>query len=146
MKKTILTIATVVVATVTITTSCNTSQKKVENAQENVADAAIDLDKANEEYMAEVASYRIATQEKIDANNVSINEFKTRIASEKKEVRADYNEKITALELKNTDAKKRMDDYKEDGKDKWESFKREFNHDMDELSQSLKDFTVNNKK
>jgi hypothetical protein len=28
----------------------------------------------------------------------------------------------------------------------WEKFKREFNHDMDELGKSLKDLTVNNKK
>jgi len=28
----------------------------------------------------------------------------------------------------------------------WESFKREFNHDMDEIGQALKDLTVDNKK
>ena len=38
--------------------------------------------------------------------------------------------------------KKRMDDYKADGKDKWEIFKAEFSHDMDDLGKSIKDFTA----
>jgi hypothetical protein len=28
----------------------------------------------------------------------------------------------------------------------WESFKREFNHDMDEIGKSLEDLTVDNKR
>jgi hypothetical protein len=38
-----------------------------------------------------------------------------------------------------------MDTYEKKQSD-WESFKREFNHDMDELGQALKDLTVDNKK
>lgn len=30
-----------------------------------------------------------------------------------------------------------MDDYKADGKEKWELFKAEFSHDMDELGKAL---------
>jgi len=39
-----------------------------------------------------------------------------------------------------------LDSYKNDADSDWQSFKREFNHDMDELGHSLKDFTVDNKK
>jgi hypothetical protein len=39
-----------------------------------------------------------------------------------------------------------MDTYKNDANSNWQSFKREFKHDTDELGQALKDFTVNNKK
>lgn len=42
--------------------------------------------------------------------------------------------------------KKKMDDYNMDGKENWEKFKTEFNHDMDELGQAFKDLTVNNVK
>ena len=42
--------------------------------------------------------------------------------------------------------KKRLEDYKADSKDKWESFKTEFNHDMDELGSAFKDLTVKNTK
>lgn len=153
MKNSILTIATVVLTATVITTSCNTSEQKVKDAKENVADAqqnvinaANDLDNANKEYLADVESYRLTTQQKIDANNKIITDFKVKIKAEKKEVKAEYNKKIEALELKNTAAKKRMDEYKEEGKDKWQSFKREVNHDMDELEKSLNDLTVNNTK
>ncbi len=42
--------------------------------------------------------------------------------------------------------KKKMENYKEEGKDKWEIFKAEFSHDMDELGKAFKDLTVKNVK
>ena len=42
--------------------------------------------------------------------------------------------------------KKSMDDYKAGGKEQWEKFKAEFNHDMDELGKAFKDLSVDNKK
>jgi hypothetical protein len=36
--------------------------------------------------------------------------------------------------------KKKMDDYKEDGKENWEKFKVDFNLEMDELSRSFTEF------
>jgi len=42
--------------------------------------------------------------------------------------------------------KVKISKYKNDGNEKWESFKREFNYDMDELGQSLKDLGENNVK
>ena len=49
--------------------------------------------------------------------------------------------KLADLERENTDMKKQMDDYKSDGKDKWETFKAGFNKSMDDLGESLKDLT-----
>ena len=54
--------------------------------------------------------------------------------------------KIDELEQKNSELKKRLDDYKADGKEKWEKFKAEFSHDMDELGKAFKDLTVKNVK
>ena len=50
------------------------------------------------------------------------------------------------LEQKNTELKKILSDYKDEGQDKWTSFKNEFNHDMDELGKAFKDLTVKNLK
>ena len=85
-------------------------------------------------------------EEKIDANEKSIAEFKARIAKEKRENRAKYEKKLAGLEQKNSDMKKKLDEYKEDGKEKWTSFKNEFSHDMDELGKALKGFTVKHNK
>jgi hypothetical protein len=57
---------------------------------------------------------------------------------------ADYTKRIEELRKRNTDLKTRLDNYDTNTSD-WDIFKREFSHDMDELGQSLKDFTVNNK-
>jgi DNA anti-recombination protein RmuC len=127
-------------------TSCNTSAEKVANAVDQVAAANKELVKANAEYLADMETYRKETAATIAKNNESIAAFNTRIESEKAEVRADYKKKIVALEQKNTDMKKRLDDYKADGKDKWQSFKQEFNRDLAELGKAFKDLTVSNVK
>jgi len=70
---------------------------------------------------------------KISKNAQSIKEFKARVANSKKETKADYDKTISDLEKKNTDMKRKLDEYNLEGKDQWNSFKTEFSHDMDEL-------------
>jgi len=121
-------------------TSCDNAAQKVVKAEENVVDAEKDLQMAEEEYLADIEQYRLLSAEKIAANNRSIAEFNARIEQEKKEVRADYRSKIKELEIKNSDMKKKMDEYRVEGKDKWEIFKTEFGKDMDELGESISNF------
>jgi hypothetical protein len=146
MKKSILTLAAVAFMTATTLTSCNSPAKKVEEAQRDVNEANKDLAKANEEYLADIESYRKETDEKIAANDRSIAEFNSRIKEQKREAAADYKLKIAKLEQKNSDMKKHLDEYKAEGKEKWEKFKTEFNHDMEELGKAFKDLTVKNVK
>ena len=40
--------------------------------------------------------------------------------------------------------KMKIGEYKMDTKERWESFKREFSHDMEDLGQSLKDIGKDN--
>lgn len=125
---------------------CNSPAQKLENAREDAAAANKKLETANEEYLADLKSYRQATAERIAANDESIARFKLRIANEKKETRDEYNKKIIALEQKNSDNKKRLDDYKTEGKANWEIFKTEFSRDMDELGTAIRNLTTNNTK
>ncbi|WP_435353133.1 hypothetical protein [Emticicia sp. SJ17W-69] len=146
MKKSILALAVFTFIASTAILSCNSPAEKVENAQTDVVDANKDLEKANEDYLVEVEAYKKETADKIAANEQSIKEFNARVATEKKEARVAYQQKIAELEQKNTDMKKKLDDYKQDGKENWEKFKTEFNHDMDELGKAFKDLTVKNVK
>lgn len=146
MKKSIFAMATAILIMSVAFTSCNTSSQKVENAENNVIEANEDLDKANQEYLDEIESYRRETADKIAANNRSIEEFNARIENEKEQARAEYRKEIAALEQKNSDMKKKMDDYKAEGKDKWEKFKTEFSRDMDELGNAFRGLTVKNVK
>jgi hypothetical protein len=147
MKKLAVTLTTITFLTGALFLSnCSTSAEKVATAEENVTDAQKDLDKANAEYIADMETYRKETEAKIAANNESIAAFNARIDSKKAEAKADYKSRITELENKNTDMKKRLDEYKADGKDNWEIFKLEFSRDMEELGKAFKDLTVTNTK
>jgi phosphoenolpyruvate-protein kinase (PTS system EI component) len=145
-KKSILIMAAMVFVAGTVLTSCSSSAEKVDSAEQDVQDANEALDKANQEYLIDIENYRKTTAEKVEANNKSIAEFNARIANDKKAAKADYQKKIAELEKKNTDMKKRLDDYNAEGKDNWEKFKYEFGRDMDALGQAFKDFTVSDKK
>lgn len=146
MKKSLTVFITATLCTLFIFASSKTPAEKVESTQNKVTNANKNLGKVDTGYLADMAAYRKATTDKIEANNKSIAAFNARIAHEKKSAKADYKKKIDALQRKNSDMKKRMDDYKADGKDKWEIFKIEFSHDMDGLGKAFKGLTVKNTK
>jgi len=146
MKKLILTLAASTFIIGAILISCNTPAEKVENAQNNVDEANQELNEANEAYLADIEAYRVITADKIEANNKSIADFNARIEKDKKTAKDDYKKKIVELEQKNSDMKKKMDDYKAEGKDKWELFKAEFNSDMERLGSAFKDLATRNVK
>ena len=81
---------------------------------------------------------------KIKENEVRIGELKVKMKKSGKTFDAMYDKNIIALEQKNKDLRTKISNYESNQSD-WEAFKREFNHDMDELGQALKDLTVNNK-
>lgn len=130
----------------TVSTSCKPSASKTENAQQDLNEAKLELKQANEDYQIEINDYRQETAEKISDNDRIIADFKVKIKHEKKDAKSAYEEKIAQLEQKNKELKQKMDDYRADGKEKWETFKTEFNHDMDELGRAFKDLTIKNTK
>lgn len=144
MKKSI--IVSVLFMLAVIVGACSSPTEKVEDAKTDVVEANKELDEANAEYVADMEKYRTETAEKITANEVIIQDLNTRIVSQKKDTQVEYKQKVAELEQKNMEMKKKMDDYKQDGKENWEKFKTEFNRDMDELGKAFKDLTVKNVK
>lgn len=127
-------------------TSCNSPAEKVENAQEDVVEAEQDLTEAQNDYSKEFENFKKEMDEKIATNDKKIAEINASMLKEKKSVQDENKEKIAILEQRNVNIKQRMSEYKDDGNEKWQSFKREFSHDMDELGESLKNFNHNDKK
>lgn len=145
MKKLILGMIAIGFASIALFfTSCNSPSQKVDNAQTDVRDAQEDLAKAQQAYIDDVQNYRLQTAERITANNQAIADFNARIVMEKADAKAEYQMKITELEKKNSDMKRRLDDYRAESKDEWATFKNEFNRDMDQLGTALKDLTIKN--
>ncbi|MBK9478737.1 MAG: peptidase M23 [Bacteroidetes bacterium] len=146
MKISILSVTAASIISFVVLTSCSSPEKKVDTAQENVTNAQAELAKANEEYLADVENYRKETAEKIEQNEKDLAAFKLKISNEKKDAKAAYTKRIAELDEKNKGLKQKMNEYKEDGKDNWNAFKSEFNHDMEEMGKAFKDLTVNNVK
>ena len=153
MKKTIFAIAAIALMTGTVSSAYGQEySKSTEHARENLKDASkkessakSDLKTAQKDSVSEYQAFKKEQNMKIANHKHSIANFKARIAKEKAEDKAQYEKKLAVLEEKNTDLKKRLDDYKEDGRDKWITFTNKFNKDMHELHTSLKNFTVGNK-
>lgn len=154
MKKTIFSIAIAATLMTGIAlTGCQSATQKSEDAQADVKDAKQDLQKeqqdaamaaqeaANEQ---EWLAFKSNAEEKIRDNDARIVELKAKMKKSGKTMDAIYAKKIENLEQKNKDLKTKLESYGSTESD-WESFKREFNHDMDELGQAFKDLTVDNK-
>lgn len=137
----------------TIFTGCQSSATKEEAAQTEVDEAEQALEDARQD--ANIEAQKVATAEEWLAfkteSEVKISEYEIRIKALKTQMRKPgktfddlYKQRIEQLEQKIADLKTRMRDY-EKNQTGWETFKREFNHDMDELGTALKDLTVDNK-
>jgi len=135
---------------VVLTGCSSSSEQKVADAKatmaeakQDVKDAAADAQTAARE---EWLKFKNEAEAKITANEKSIADYKARMITAGGKLRAEYDKKIDALEKKNKELKAKLDEYQDSGKNTWERFQSEFNHDMDELGAALKDFTVDNKK
>jgi len=153
MKKTLFTLAITTFIAGTFLTGCQNTSKKEETAQENVEDARENLDDAKEELSDarkvatedEWNAFKASTNATITENEMKIAEMKASMKKTEKSIEDEYAEKIEILEQKNNDIKVKIETYKNDTSSDWESFKLEYNRDMDELGQAMKNLTIDNK-
>ncbi|WP_348822798.1 hypothetical protein [Flavobacterium aestuarii] len=153
MKKTNLILATAMFSACTLFINCRPSTKEETAAQENVQEAEEDVQEAKEELSEakhqanaeEWQNFKDDMNAAIEQNDARIAALKQKIKNSGKAADAAYDKKIDELKEKNEQLKIKIDSYKNDADSDWQSFKREFNHDMDELGNALKDITVNNK-
>ena len=154
MKKTMITKAmAIAIIAGGIFTGCMSQAQKDEAARTKVENARKDLNEAKVE--AQVVAQKTATAEewrlfkneseiKIKDNEVRIAELKVQLNKPGTILDPLYVKRIDTLEEQNKGMRNRITVYEKNQSD-WESFKREFNRDMDALGKSLKDvFTDNN--
>ena len=154
MKKTLITIAVAsMLIAGSVFTGCKSASQKEADAQAEVQDAKEDLNDAQND--ANVEQQKVATAEewsafksdaeaKIKSNEVRIAELNVKLNKPGEILDPLYKKRIQTLEQQNRDLKERLYAYEKSNSD-WESFKREFNSDMNELGDALKDLTVDNK-
>ncbi len=131
---------------------CQSTEQKQKTAEATVQETQKDLIEARNDVNEEAkksatneewSAYRNQMLVKIQANEKQIAVLKAKMDKSGKLLDAAYAKKIESLEDKNNELKQRMDEYEKSQSD-WESFKREFNHDINELENALKDIMVDN--
>lgn len=144
MKKAIFILIIIGFMSGTVLVSCQPAAKKEQEAQEDLMEAQKDLNEAKQDAAAEEEwqAYRDEINSKIDANETQIAELKTKMKKSEKSLESVYAQSIKDLEKRNKDLKMRLTDYKNDASSDWQSFKKELDHDVDELDQAVKDITV----
>jgi len=145
MKNSIILLSVLLLAGASIFQSCESSAEKVKEENENVQEANEDLEEAKKEYEADVMKFKEEQLVAISENEKSIQDFKMKIASDKK-ASAEYKDEIVNLEMKNQMLSQKMDGYQSDSKEKWEAFKVEYRHDIESFGKAFKDLTTKNTK
>jgi len=145
MKKTILTLAiTGAIVTASLTAFAQ-QDKEAAAARKEVAEAKKELKEAKKDSAADYQKFKKEAEDKISQNKMKIAELKKKQSKDNKETKETYDKKVMSLEQKNNELKKKIDGSATTQTSAWSSFKREFNHDMDELGHAIKDIGVNNK-
>lgn len=99
----------------------------------------------NQNQMAEWNTYKNKANEQIAKNEAQINSLTEGMNKPGSTFDANYKKNIRDLKERNEALKKKISDYDNNQTD-WESFKREFDSDMEGLGNALRNLTVNNKK
>ncbi len=153
MKKIVFNLTAIVFIAGILLTACNSQSQKIDNAEKNVLDAKeavidaqSDLNLARQDSVTEFQQFKLEFENRITANEKSIEELKVKIVNASNENKVLYETKLAELQKRNNELKVKLAEYKEDGTDKWQTFKSEFKRDMDELGKAFADFTVNDKK
>ena len=120
--------------------------KKAADARKEVASAKKDLKEAKIDSAADFQKFKKEAEIRIQENQVKIAELKTKKSSESKEVKEKYDKKVSTLEKKNNELKNKIKNSDDTKTSMWTSFKREFNHDMEELGHAFKDIGIDNTK
>jgi len=154
MKKTMIGIAAAMFVAGSIFSSCSSPEQKEEHAEKKVEDAKADVKDAKQDLaeaqqgsnISEYQKFKNDANEEINNNDRKIAELRVELKNEKADARVKDEKKIDELQRRNHELKDRLEAYHDDGKSNWQQFKTEFKHDLDELGQSFKDFTVRNTK
>ena len=146
MKKTIYYTAVLAIAGGCIFSSCQSKTERENEANKKVQDAKEELKEVKKELNAEFPAFKTDAENKIAANDKRIAELREKINRPGKAPFDGLRKKrIDELEEKNAQLRSRLYGYEKERSD-WESFKREFNNDMEGMGEAFKNLGKDNVK
>jgi len=145
--KTLIPVVAIGFMAAAISVSCNrSSEERLKDANEKVDKERQDVNEAIDNAQVEWEKFKTDAREKIRDNDEKIAKLKDKMKDDKESAREKHREKIAELETKNNELRRKIDEYKYVNDTGWQEFKREFNHDMDELGHSIDDIFKDNVK
>jgi peptidoglycan hydrolase CwlO-like protein len=135
MKKNYFTLAVIMLIAGSVFTGCDnrdSAKEDVEKANQEMIDAQTKFEKEWQQFKSDV-------ELKIDANQKQIDNLKAAMKETTARFKAKYENQLLTLEQKNIELRKKLNDYKYEGKDNWEIFKVEFNQKVDTVITAIND-------
>jgi hypothetical protein len=130
--------------------SCNKSPKAKEaelnEAKQEVENAEVDLDEAKTDSVYAFNKYKSSIQIKLVENEKVITDLKAKIKDKDRKTQTLYYRQLENLQIKNTELKLKIENYKQGPTQKWELFKVDFNNELDDLGKSISNTAKNNMK
>lgn len=133
MKNIYLIISVILLIAGSVFTGCDnrdSAKEEVEKANQEMIDAQAQFEKEWQQFKSDAES-------KIDANQKQIDNLKAAMKETTAKFKAKYENQILTLEQKNIELKKKMNEYRYEGKDNWEKFKIDFNREVDTIIVAL---------
>ena len=146
MKKSIYTLTTALLIGTTLISCKENTENKGDDVEVITNDDGNSLMVKNATQNKEWEAFKVSTDSIINENDMRIAELKVKMKNTGKAMDSTYENKIAQLQERNAAMKVKIQNYKEDNSQNWDSFKTEFNHDMSQLGNALEDLTVDNKK
>lgn len=141
MKQSIWVIAMIVAMSGIYGAGCAGSSERVKASDQDIVGTHRESDDANRAHKSDMDEYRKKSADQFAANERSIADFNARAADQISEARADYQKRVSDLNTRNNDMKRKLDNYKSSSKSNWDTFKADFSREMDELGGAFRDFT-----
>lgn len=141
MKNKYFNLAVILLIAGSVFTGCNNR----DDAKEKVEEANNAMIEAQAQFEKEWQQFKTDAELKIDANQKQIDNLKAAMKSTSAKFKAQYENQVLTLEQKNIELKKKLNDYKYEGKDNWEEFKNYFNSEVDTVVFALNDIFKNKK-
>jgi hypothetical protein len=126
------------IAAGTIFTSCKSANQKQATAQQNATEANQDLKNTQASNAAEWKTFKAESQAKILDNEQRIAGLKEKMNKPGSTFDGIYRTRSQKLEAKNNELKAKLNNYDGNQTD-WQTFKSDFNRDMDEIGSNIKD-------
>jgi hypothetical protein len=127
---------------------CQSPDDKVLDAKEKVGEANQELKEAGREarvaWQEEWLSFKRQNDEEIAKSERTILALRAEVAQIDMRYREKYTTRIGEIERRNEELRNRVNNYKDEGDERWSEFKKDVERERDDIQLTLKSITVKN--